>query len=267
MKRDAYLKGADVQDFIEWATPLVTGKWGLHHSWQSKRPLRHFECTTLYGAYKSYCWKRKGFDDTADFMDRLRREFKEAVKAGDEGEFRRTAKKVLKWGDSNLTLPDDALSILTERAKRLDPECSDTDGLRGFKYMGAGYSKIYSLMLDDFPIYDSRVGCALTSLIWLFCKENASGKVPGLLKLVIPPEKGDHNRNPSDGTFKSISASQYTRHADSNLKAAWLLGVLVKVDGSEFDSVLPEHRVLALQSALFMLGYRTLDDNAVVKKK
>ena len=67
--------------------------------------------------------------------------------------------------------------------------------------------------------------------------------------------------------FEGIRGAQYTKHADSNLKAAWLLGALAKVDGSEFDSVPSERRVLALQSALFMLGYRTLNDDAVVKRK
>ena len=167
-------------------------------------------------------------------------------------------------------LKDCALKKLTGRAGLLDPKRANTVRLRGFKYMEAGYSKIYSLLLDDFPIYDSRVACVLTSLIRLFCRDRSLPRVPCLLQLVIPPDQqGGTNRNPSDEQhlFEGIRGAQYTKHADSNLKAAWLLGALVKVDGSEFDSVPSERRVLALQSALFMLGYRTLNDDAVVKRK
>ena len=265
MNRDAYLKNADVQDFIEWATPLVTGKWGLHHSWQSKRPLRHFEFRSLYDAYKSYGWKDIGFDDTAEFMDGLRREFNEAIKTGDETGFRQAANGILKWGGiNNLRLPNDALCVLAGNAElRLHPERADTEALKGFWPMGSGYSKIYSLLLDDFPIYDSRVACALTSLIRLFCKDTGRHGVPECLKLVVPLHRGPEERNTPG--FPLIYYGQGTRYADSNLKAAWLLGALAKVDGSKFDSVPSERRVLALQSSLFMLGYRTLDDDAVKK--
>ena len=52
-----------------------------------------------------------------------------------------------------------------DNANLLDPRYGDADNLKGFKFMGSGYSKVYSHMIKDFPMYDSRVACALTSLI------------------------------------------------------------------------------------------------------
>ena len=43
------------------------------------------------------------------------------------------------------------------------------------------------------------------------------------------------------------------QYADSNLRCAWLLGLLADVP--PFVDQPPELRVLALQSALFMIGY------------
>ena len=271
MKRDAYLKGADVNEFVDWAANLVIGKWGLHHTWTGKQSNIinfNFECESLYEAYTRYYWKGD-FEHTTNLMDEFRREFKEAIDSHDTSRFLATAKGVMEWGGiynyKRLTeLGSRALEVLTIRALlNLDPRHADTDKLTGFRPMGSGYSKIYSLILDDFPIYDSRVACALTSLIRLFCKDTGRPSVPECLKLAIPPHLGPEERNTPG--FPRCNYGQDAKYAESNLKAAWLLGALAKVDGSEFDSVPSERRVLALQSALFMLGYRSLDDDAVKK--
>ena len=151
-------------------------------------------------------------------------------------------------------------------ANRLDPETGDTGSLKGFSYMGAGYSKIYSLMVDGLPMYDSRVACALTSLIWLFCKEASLPEVPQYLRLGVPNPKGDRvDRNPQRGTFRfpDIQGAQYSLHAKCNLKAAWLLGELAQK--GRFAELSHELRVDALQAALFMIGYEPLKPEAIKK--
>ena len=37
--------------------------------------------------------------------------------------------------------------------------------------MNSGFTKIYSLYIDDFIIYDSRVGAALGFLVRCYCEE------------------------------------------------------------------------------------------------
>ncbi len=196
--------------------------------------------------------------------------FRETVAAdpatdADKDRFKDAAVSVMKWGgitryDKLCELGKEALRELKENARRLDPEHADTNNLRGFKYMGAGYSKIYSLMLDDFPIYDSRVACALTSLIWIFCVEKHFQRIPEHLCLGVPNGRVG-NRNPCG--FPSTNGGR--RYADSNLKAAWLLGTLA--NRGKFATLPAEHRVIALQSALFMIGYMPLKQDAIKKRR
>ena len=54
MNRDAYLSQRDVAGFVEWAGHLVSGEWGLEHSWKGKGP--PFRCHTLYEAFQNYRW-------------------------------------------------------------------------------------------------------------------------------------------------------------------------------------------------------------------
>ena len=175
MKRDAYLEDPDVSDFVAWASNLVTGEWGLHHSWTGKQgniPNFGFRCDSLYEAYTHYDWYGN-FEGAVNLMDDFRSKLQDAIGDGDSTRFLDTAISIMKWGGihNERRLPglgSRALDVLTEAGSKLDPGLADTDELAGFGPMGSGYSKIYSLLLDDFPIYDSRVACAMTSLIRLF---------------------------------------------------------------------------------------------------
>ena len=152
-----------------------------------------------------------------------------------------------------------------ECASKLNPNAESVEGLRSVEYMGAGYSKIYSLMLDGFPIYDSRVACALTSLICLFCEDVRTPQVPESLRLGVLAGRGKQSRNPSRGAYHFPTATKY-QYTKSNLKAAWLLNELSSdANAGEFSSVPEGRRVRALEAALFMLGYAPLRTGAVVK--
>ena len=126
--------------------------------------------------------------------------------------------------------------------------------------MGAGYSKIYSAMIDDFPIYDSRVGCGLAWLIWLFFEDEQPDGSRELLMLRVPQDQGGNLRIPPG--FKPVNTPK--QHADSNLKAAWILGELVKRPGP-FRDLPKKRRVMALEAALFMIGYQPLEEDTVRK--
>ena len=52
MKRDAYLAATEVQLFLSWARPFVTGERPLLHEWSSpKLGWPRFETETLVDAY------------------------------------------------------------------------------------------------------------------------------------------------------------------------------------------------------------------------
>ncbi len=123
--------------------------------------------------------------------------------------------------------------------------------------MNSGFSKLYSLLVDGFPIYDSRVACALASLVRLFCEETGREceEVPPSLAFGIPSSQAKVNRNPSCGclVFPRIRWSKrgLRRYAESNVMAAWLLAAL-SAQPPFSDEREPQR---ALQSAMFMIGY------------
>ena len=64
--------------------------------------------------------------------------------------------------------------------------------------MNSGFTKIYSLYINDFIIYDSRVGAALCYLVKLYCIEQKQGGVPSSLKFAYGDARNPEvNRNPN----------------------------------------------------------------------
>lgn len=275
MKRDAYLSNEDVTDFTKWASHLVRSEWRLEHSWQNKGP--DFRCHTLYEAFQRYLWPNSvngdRFTDTVGKFDRFRQILHESLPIAtseDQSRFITNARAVARWGGINLILKDWALmrpsqlqAQIDDIKNRLDPVNADTDELRGFKYMGSGYSKIYAALIPGLLIYDSRVACALACLVRLYCRGAGLRTVPPLLNLGVPQGRG----NPG-GRCKEpqIYYSQEAKYARANLQFAWLMQALV-ADPGDFAAVPETQRVDALQSALFMLGYARLDDDAIVKSR
>ena len=183
------------------------------------------------------------------------------------GEMRRVAKEL-----APCVMTPTKLDVLFSNARLLDPACADADAgalkAGGLRFMGAGYSKIYSLMLDDFPIYDSRIACSLTSLIRVYCRDQGLPGVPDLLVLCVLPNASTLDRDPSDETYRfpivhaSQSMIKKDEYASSNLRAAWLLRELVeRADGKGGWPVGQE--LVALQSALFMVGYEVMREDAI----
>lgn len=277
MKRNEYLANPHVGGFIEWAGHLVRGEWRLEHSYVHRGNGHEFQCVTLYEAFDGYFWPNSvtgpSFDDTVEVFENYRQRF-EAIGTietiDDQREFLVIAREIVTWGEINLPAlddkwgrmkPEDLQSHIAKTKRKLDPIRSDTDQLRGFKYMRSGFSKIYSALIPGLPIYDSRVACALACLVRLYCQRKDLSSVPSLLDLGIPSGRG----NEGDRCKKPVLQYSAT-YAKNNLKFAWLMQGLV-ADPGDFRDV-PEHlRVDALQSALFMLGYAKLNDDAVVKSR
>lgn len=297
MHKIEYLKNPDVRGFVEWATALVSGHKGLKQRWNSPKGKGFsFCCTTLLGAFERYEWpmnsSAKEFDWTANRFEEWRagmadRGLWDASVEHSRMLFCEAALQVTKWGEMHHIKPEliemqerpDALQRLFDDARLLDPMSADAEPealkAEGLKYMGAGYSKVYAMMLDDFPIYDSRVACALTSLIRFYCEAKEMEDVPEILRLMVTPNKGKSNRDPSTRRYKFRKSggrnvqnrmqrrAWYRAHyASSNVRAAWILRELV--DRAGVSGGWPAGReLLAIQSALFMVGYQVLGPGAV----
>ena len=274
MERDEYLQDEHVSGFTEWAGQLVTGELGLTHRWRSKGT--DFACTSLYDAWEQYRWPDNSHALDYRVTARRLREFRlnfEDIGIIDsrvqQVQFVDNAEAIIRWGgiprprklNDWRSMPPDRLHALVEDVQaRLDPGKADTDDLAGFRYMGSGFSKVYSVLIDGFPMYDSRVACALNCLVGIYCRREWVGRKPDSLKLRMPPR-----REPKTVRYHRCDRPRMNNdsgaYARDNLKAAWLLGEMVKEPG-EFEQVGFEP-VDALQHALFMVGYACLPDNAV----
>ena len=274
MKRDAYLSDRSVAAFVEWGGHLVRGEWRLEHSWRGKGPA--FQCATLYQAFERYRWPNSVSGDNAnDTIARFAR-FRQDLDAignietyAQRDRFISIAGAIAEWGGiKNLKRltewgqmePRQLQNQIADAKRKLDPGTAE---LASFRYMGSAFSKIYSALIPGLPIYDSRVACALACLVNLYCRDTGRSQVPPLLNLGIPQGRGNAGGRCSSPT---IYASQETKYARDNLQFAWLMQGMA-ADPGDFAPVPAGQRVDALQSALFMLGYARLRDDAVVKMR
>ena len=290
MQRQGYLDDLNVRGFLDWVEPLVSDPRGIHIAWDSKGC--HFRCQSFEEAYRKYCWYGKvelddgstitvkDFEGTARRFDRWQEMMSSILQRGysdnrNQALFFQTAKRIRQWGGIRRhgdldKLGGQALTVLGGNAARLHPDSADTEDLRNLSHMGSGYSKVYAMMVPGLPIYDSRVACALTSLILTHCRELELPQVPETLQLGIPQSPGKQPRNPSVSQyhFPNIwDSSKYGgAYAVSNVKAAWLIGELATRCGP-FSSLPPNRHSLALQSALFMIGYRCFDEQAFGQRR
>lgn len=277
MNRAAYYGDPAVRDFLAWARPFISNEAAIRHQWTSpKWGTRAF--TSFFGAYEAFDWKfsvvfpgesirthGRSFAENVMVLDRLRHLLRESAAREDADAFIEAAVSILRWGGVQhgneprlRALGATALPMLMSTSHLLDPEVADLRRLRDVTDMNSGFSKIYSLFLDGFPIYDSRVACTMACLVRLYCQDREVSSVPRSLAFGIPASRGGTGRDPSTLRliFPKLRWGQWERYARSNVMAAWLLDALA--EETPFGELDPPERQFALQSAMFMLGYGLL---------
>ena len=227
-----------------------------------RRPSVNWRCNSIWQAYKNYWWPDPStdFNQNQRLLDELKKKVLDMVNECDGRGFIKAASDILDWGrvtrgnvERLRILDREALSTFERASRQLDPLSADTNRLDEVTYINAGWTKLYSLMLDRFPIYDSRVSGTLGYLVLTYCIERDLNRVPRLLRFGIAPARG-RNRNPSLCSWRFPQlCSNSRRWAECNLWAAWILGEVCN-EGS-FVSVPRRHRLRAIEAALFMIGY------------
>ena len=213
MKRSEYLRDSSVEAFIDWLRPHVRGDCLFQHKFTMLKPHRDWSCNSIWEAYKNYWWPISGqntgsFEANQGELDRLAADVRRARDGDDQDGFVKAACGILRWGgvmnksnaDTLRDLGRTALSAFCELSRLLDPPYADTSRLNGVRYMNAGWTKVYALMLDGFPIYDGRVGAAMGYLVQQYCTRIGLRQVPTLLCFRWGAARGEHNRNPSMGS-------------------------------------------------------------------
>jgi hypothetical protein len=278
MNRQNYLAKPEVQSFINWLQPRISGEAHFYHKYYNYRGKQHWDCHSIFNAYEKYNWSFKctlpelgacrgqSFEDSKRVMTNISKGLKDSMESKNNKGVLQYGMSVLEWGgvkrnnDKRLLSFGDNLVVYFEIANaKLNPSTTHLGlDFRGIE-MNAGFTKIYSLLLDDFVIYDSRVGAALGWLVRLFLTENGIPDIPealnfayGKARPTVQEGKGPNRRDPSNANyhFKALT-NNAPKHIKYNTMANWLLKEVA--DNSIFSQT--DQPIRSLEAALFMIGY------------
>ena len=285
MHRDQYLgksapvNSSVVQDFVDWLATHLYDTSLFAHQYTDRRSQRIRSFSGLYDACKNYHWPHQGALGTpagvcltsSDVtLKALGNALKSALARKSDPCTLIAASGIMKWGGVSagnvrwLTNNSSGLSqLLATTAAAFSGNSLDDPVLLNTQLrFNAGMTKVYSLLVNDFIIYDSRVAAALGWIVVKYCQGRQLTTVPAELAFPWAPAKEGpaakwrKNRNPAKGNLQFPGLNGAAQHAHWNLKASWILAeVLANAGAGAFTdagSIAPLRR---LEAALFMIGY------------
>jgi hypothetical protein len=284
--RQHYLDLPEVRDFISWLEAKLDSPGVFKHNYYLVKANRNWECGCLYEAYENYWWPYKqycriqrkeisgsSFKESFAYMSDLSRQFREAVSANDAKLTTSSALEMLKWGgvlnhnrERILKLGDKSPAHFKKIRESLDLNRATLVSNEQI-FVNSGFTKLYFLLVDNFIMYDGRVGAALGLLGRLYAEEKGLNSIPpaiefsfGSGKTSASGQEEADRRDPSKGRYNLPRFSgRLDRHLNDNIKASWLLKSIADHTTSRFAKLSQEpplnERLTAIQSALFMIGY------------
>lgn len=284
--RADYINRLHIENFINWLDSCLDTPGSFNHGYYILKTRQNWRCSNLYEAFENYQWpyniicevqgKRvsgSGFQETFDYLNLLAGSFRSAVKENDTELARKSALAMLTWGGVKnkndkriLDMGEGICDYFRQVQKSLNMQncrLGDFDNI----FMNSGFTKLYFLLVDDFIMYDGRVGAALGLLGRLYAEEAGLEEIPpeiefsyGSGKTSAVRQKNGDRRNPSTEEYKLPSFNgRLDRQLNDNIKASWLIKEFADKTESRF-SLLPQgpllnERMTAIQSAFFMIGY------------
>jgi len=198
LSRAEYLNSNHVQQFSGWLAARLDQPGSFKHSYFLESADAKWNCNSLYDAYQKYWWPFKlecrvlgrqvsgseGLSSSLDYLTELANAFRPAVENGDVETTVNCALSALDWGGvlgknraRVIAMGRDICGTLAYISKKLNME-SVRLGENQDIHINSGFTKIYSLLVDDFVMYDGRVGAALGLLGRLFCQETGLDRIP-----------------------------------------------------------------------------------------
>ncbi|WP_321880373.1 hypothetical protein [Paraburkholderia bannensis] len=285
MTKDEYIKSEFVEQFIEWMSEKLGCETFAQSYWMRKRN-RQWSCTSVFDAYEKYDWPHRGvealgvpaghtFESNSQALEALQKALVDALLKNDDKRACEILCALMGWGGvragnaSWLTANEAGLAGLVATMRDvLNAGCTEHSLLASNKLrFNSGMSKAYSLVCNEFVIYDSRVAAALGMAIVEFCIAKKLKSVPAELQFPWAPARSASNavnpplRDPRQGPFDfpRLAGAGAKRYASWNLRASWLLAAIAKrASGGDSGFARIESdasRLRALEAALFMIGY------------
>jgi hypothetical protein len=300
MLREDYLRDSNVDGFVTWFSHQLGAPTPTHNYVTAAGVSYKFD--GISSALKQYNWPFKftlpapsilstgcTYHNNEDALGNLRAGLESAINIpgnpGEDAAARAWAVAVMYWGGvrhgNERWLNTHKVGLAAELRRVRDLLSRGDDDVRllkaGIARFNAGMTKVYSLLLPSFIIYDSRVAGALSWFVAKWCETSAS--LPGVPELLCfpcmrPKEAEDAPtrkvRNPTCGSYRFPwlnSASTPALHARWNLRSSWILhAALTKAEEmaqprlpNRAHTTTPFHAeaspLRALEASLFMWGY------------
>ena len=284
--------------FIDWFSVCCDSrlKDETLHSWisrsvkaQSKKG-QEWRCSNLWEGFQKYYWKTTNpfngkqitsFQDSEDCLLQLQYMLLESLNKEDSVKLAESIEKVLIWGgvnqrpkiasdlrslyqdgDALLAYVTDAIKYLTENMASID-SCSPFRNDFPVLQVDSGTTKVFSLLVENFIIYDSRVGAALGILVAKWLSNTNFECVPNDLLFSWSPGSVSTPRDPNifllEKTNRFPRISNNVERIAINIKASWICEEAINRldDKSGFKALTRSQAIRALEASLFMLGYAT----------
>lgn len=281
-----YLGSQIVDEFINELTSLILSESITARRYYYIDGECNYQFSSFYQAYEKYCWKGKSFPDTESYLNKLSVEIQKSLKTNNFA-FLQSCYKILDWGGGGSLRAynidwlcgrenDDPIANVSRAiAVMLHHQPDLTEFEKGKLRSNAGFTKIYAMLKpNDIVIYDSRVAASLGFYIAEFCQSRGLQEIPDELKIChMPAKEGQSSgykklRDPSIGefqfnSFQSRNSRDTSAHAESNIKANWILKSVIKKLQKKSDDKFWNLR--RLEASLFMLGYDLNDQNKLAR--
>jgi len=280
MKKQAYLAEKTVASFIDWLANHIakSEEIQISNSFKTAKTKQNFHFKSLEDALLQYQWgfqkidnlfkKGNTYPENELALSCLESGLKSAVQKQDVQALKIACINVFKWGGvvngNQKWAENDPENILKEisKIKTIIEKSDDTLNQSPFPFrFNAGMTKVYSLLLPNFVIYDSRVAGTLAWLITCWSKFEGCENIPEELRFAcMDPKEGVNSihkkiRNPDKLIFPKLNNSAL-QHAIWNMRASWILeSVAEKI--SHFENAFHQKKnpMRALEAAMFMWGY------------
>lgn len=290
--KDEFLKDKAVEGFIKHLANLInSGENSFLHNYKNRNSDMNWSCNSLQDALQQYYWKHKSYTETKEVLDDLKIQLCDSYELNNEYEFKNTCIKILEWGgvlqyntewlDNKINSGNGLIEAFTNAKNILTKDVVNIDSKDWNKTrqqntcnfrMNAGYTKIYSLLCENFIIYDSRVAAAIGKLVVEYLleykeKNKMFSRLDDLTFRIMTAKEGQNcetpkNRDPSHQgliKFQRMNNSG-SIHAEWNVKANWILTAAIEQANmqwkdNEGNDIEAKDRLRALEAALFMIGY------------
>lgn len=287
MNKQEYLENNSVDGFITWlSNEVLTHEFHIQLAASRFAPNGVDEVVEgVENVLEHYVWRsswpnagvaeRVYSDDwatTTDTLDMLKQGLAQGMEASDENATCEWCERILIWGGVSgakeflrakrdnaqlITYLSDVAPLFQLDDDELTLESIDHTRIHRFD---AGLTKIHSILDDSgSPIYDSRVGAAISMFVSLYCEQNNTAALPQTLRFPSGQARGNQLRNPHDLGFLRAPALYSTfggaDWAKCMIRLGWIMEAVVNAANLFNHAENMRQRLISLQGAFFMLGY------------